>query len=44
LLEVDEIPIHRTDEVGILAGAFNRMLANLATVLKELDQREKKDV
>jgi methyl-accepting chemotaxis protein len=44
LLEVDEIPIHRTDEVGILASAFNRMLANLATVLKELDQREKKDV
>jgi len=44
LLEVEEIPIRRKDEVGILAGAFNRMLSNLATVLKELDQREKKDV
>jgi nitrate/nitrite-specific signal transduction histidine kinase len=29
--------------VGILARAFNRMLSNLATVLKELDQREKKN-
>jgi len=44
LLEVEEIPIRRKDEVGILAGAFNRMLSNLATVLRELDQREKKDV
>jgi HAMP domain-containing protein len=41
LLEVDEIPIRRRDEVGILAGAFNRMLSNLSTVLKELEQREK---
>jgi HAMP domain-containing protein len=43
LLEVDEIPIRRKDEVGVLAGAFNRMLSNLATVLKELEQREKKN-
>ncbi len=41
LLEVNEIPIRRRDEVGILAGAFNRMLSNLSTVLKELEQREK---
>jgi methyl-accepting chemotaxis protein len=39
LLEVDEIPIRRRDEVGILAAAFNRMLANLSTVVKELEQR-----
>jgi HAMP domain-containing protein len=43
LLEVDEIPIRRKDEVGVLARAFNRMLSNLATVLKELEQREKKN-
>jgi HAMP domain-containing protein len=43
LLEVEEIPIHRRDEVGVLAVAFNRMLSNLATVLKELEQREKKN-
>lgn len=42
LLEVEEIPIHRRDEVGVLAGAFNRMLTNLSTVLKELEQKEKK--
>ena len=42
LLEVEEIPIHRRDEVGVLAVAFNRMLSNLATVVKELEQREKK--
>lgn len=43
LLEVEEIPIRRRDEVGVLAVAFNRMLSNLATVLKELEQREKKN-
>jgi len=43
LLEVEEIPIRRRDEVGILAVAFNRMLSNLATVVKELEQREKKN-
>ncbi len=42
LLEVTEIPIKRHDEVGILAAAFNRMLANLSTVLKELEQKDKK--
>ncbi|MHB8108333.1 MAG: PDC sensor domain-containing protein, partial [Candidatus Cryosericum sp.] len=42
LLEVEEIPIRRRDEVGVLAVAFNRMLSNLATVVKELEQREKK--
>jgi methyl-accepting chemotaxis protein len=42
MLEVQEIPIRRRDEVGILAGAFNRMLSNLATVLKELEQRGEK--
>jgi HAMP domain-containing protein len=44
LLEVQEIPIRRRDEVGVLAAAFNRMLSNLATVVKELEQREKKDL
>jgi HAMP domain-containing protein len=44
LLEVEAIPIARRDEVGVLAAAFNRMLSNLATVMKELDQRNKKDV
>jgi len=42
MLEVQQIPTGRQDEVGILAGAFNRMLANLATVLKELEQRGEK--
>ena len=42
LLEVEEIPIRRRDEVGVLAVAFNRMLSNLATVVRELEQREKK--
>jgi len=42
LLEVEEIPIRRRDEVGVLAVAFNRMLSNLATAVKELEQREKK--
>jgi len=39
---VEEIPIRRRDEVGVLAVAFNRMLSNLATVVRELEQREKK--
>jgi methyl-accepting chemotaxis protein len=42
MLEVQQIPTGRQDEVGILAGAFNRMLSNLATVLKELEQRGEK--
>jgi methyl-accepting chemotaxis protein len=42
LLEMEEIPVRRRDEVGVLAVAFNRMLSNLATVVKELEQREKK--
>jgi two-component system sensor histidine kinase/response regulator len=42
LLEVDEIPIRRMDEVGVLATAFNRMLTNLATVLRQLESREKR--
>ena len=41
-LEVEEIPIRRRDEVGVLAAAFNRMLANLSTVLRELEDKEKK--
>ena len=28
----------------VLAAAFNRMLSNLATVVKELEQREKNDL
>jgi HAMP domain-containing protein len=43
LLEVEEIPIRRHDEVGVLAAAFNRMLANLSTVLRELEEKGKKD-
>ena len=39
LVDVEEIPIRRRDEVGVLAAAFNRMLANLSTVLRELEQR-----
>jgi len=42
MLDVQQIPTGRQDEVGILAGAFNRMLANLSTVLKELEQRGEK--
>ena len=40
LVEMDEIPIRRMDEVGVLARSFNRMVANLATVLRELEQKE----
>ena len=40
LVEMDEIPIKRMDEVGVLAQSFNRMVANLATVMKELEQKE----
>ena len=40
LVEMDEIPIRRLDEVGMLAQSFNRMVANLATVMRELEQRE----
>ncbi|HUI71845.1 MAG TPA: HAMP domain-containing protein, partial [Spirochaetia bacterium] len=39
LVETDEIPIRRMDEVGVLAQSFNRMVANLATVMRELEQK-----
>jgi nitrogen fixation/metabolism regulation signal transduction histidine kinase len=41
LVEVEEIPIRRMDEVGVLARSFNRMLANLSTALRELEKRER---
>ncbi|MFP4373346.1 MAG: cache domain-containing protein [Spirochaetaceae bacterium] len=41
LVEVQEIPVRRRDEVGSLASSFNRMLANLGTVLRELEKKEK---
>ncbi|MFO8065225.1 MAG: cache domain-containing protein [Spirochaetota bacterium] len=41
LVEVQEIPVRRHDEVGSLAASFNRMLANLGTVLRELEKKEK---
>ena len=41
LVEVEEIPIRRLDEVGVLARSFNRMLTNLGTALKELEKRER---
>ncbi|HVO38302.1 MAG TPA: cache domain-containing protein [Spirochaetia bacterium] len=40
LVEMEEIPIRRMDEVGVLARSFNRMVANLGTVLRELEHRE----
>ncbi|MGA2612028.1 MAG: cache domain-containing protein [Spirochaetia bacterium] len=39
LVEMDEIPIRRMDEVGMLAQSFNRMIANLGTVIRELEQK-----
>ena len=39
LVEMDEIPIRRIDEVGMLAQSFNRMIANLGTVIRELEQK-----
>jgi len=42
LVETDEIPIRRMDEVGVLAQSFNRMVANLATVMRELEQKTAK--
>ncbi len=41
LVEVQEIPVRRHDEVGSLAASFNRMLANLGTVLRELEKKGK---
>ena len=41
LVEVDQIPIRRMDEVGVLARSFNRMLTNLGTALSELEKRER---
>ena len=40
LVEMDEIPIRRMDEVGVLAQSFNRMVANLGTAMRELEQKE----
>ena len=39
LVEMDEIPIRRMDEVGVLAQSFNRMVANLGTVIREMEQK-----
>ena len=39
LVEMDEIPIRRMDEVGLLAQSFNRMIANLGTVIREMEQK-----
>jgi len=41
LVEVDQIPIRRMDEVGVLARSFNRMLTNLGTAMHELEKRER---
>jgi HAMP domain-containing protein len=41
MVEVQEIPVRRRDEVGTLAASFNRMLENLGTVLRELEEKEK---
>jgi len=38
LVEMDEIPIRRMDEVGVLAQSFNRMIANLGTVIREMER------
>ncbi len=43
LVEMDEIPIRRMDEVGMLAQSFNRMIANLGTVIQELGQKTSSD-
>jgi HAMP domain-containing protein len=43
LVEVEEIPIRRMDEVGMLAQSFNRMVANLGTALRELEQKTPPD-
>lgn len=40
LTEVEQIPIKRRDEIGILANSFNRMISNLDVVIKELEERE----
>jgi len=38
LVETEEIPIRRMDEVGMLAQSFNRMIANLGTVIREMER------
>ncbi len=43
LVEVEKIPIKRKDEIGVLAGSFNRMIDNLAVVIRELEIRERKE-
>jgi two-component system sensor histidine kinase/response regulator len=43
IVEVEKIPITRKDEIGILAGSFNRMVDNLAIVMRELETRERKE-
>lgn len=43
LVEVEKIPIKRKDEIGVLAGSFNRMIDNLAIVMRELEIRERKE-
>jgi two-component system sensor histidine kinase/response regulator len=40
LVKVEEIPIKKKDEVGVLANAFNRMIRNLAIAVEELEKRK----
>ncbi len=41
LTEVEEVPIKRRDEIGVLANAFNRLMRSLSTLLEE--QRERNE-
>jgi two-component system sensor histidine kinase/response regulator len=40
LVKVEEIPIKKQDEIGVLANAFNRMIRNLAIAVEELEKRK----
>jgi two-component system sensor histidine kinase/response regulator len=40
LVKVEEIPIKKKDEIGVLANAFNRMIRNLAIAVEELEKRK----
>ena len=41
LTEVEEIPIKRSDEIGVLASSFNRLMRSLSTLLEEQEERNK---
>ncbi len=41
LTEVEEIPIKRNDEIGILANSFNRLMRSLSVLLEEHEERNK---